>query len=194
MIELNEQFWTQRYLNNEAGWDLGTVSPPLKTYVDQLIDKSIEVLIPGCGNSHEGEYLLNSRFVNTNLIDISPEAINNIKERIPSFPIKQLHCENFFEHKGAYDLIVEQTFFCALDPSLRKDYAKKMSDLLVKGGKLVGVMFGVPKNEEHPPFGGSKEEYLSYFKYYFNIEIMEECYNSIKPRQGSELFVILSKK
>lgn len=192
--KLDKDFWTQRYLNNEAGWDLGEVSPPLKAYFDQLKDKSIKILIPGCGNSYEGEYLVKNGFINTHLIDISPEAIKNIQQRVPAFPQSNLHCEDFFNHKGNYDLIVEQTFFCALNPTLRQDYVRKMADLLNKGGKLVGVMFGVPKNEDKPPFGGSKEEYLSYFKPFFNIDVMEECYNSIKPRQGSELFVILSKK
>lgn len=193
-MNLNEQFWSDLYRNNEAGWDLGTVSLPLQAYIDQLEDNTKKVLIPGCGNSYEGEYLIKNGFKNTHLVDISPEAIKNFKDRVPEFPVDNLHCENFFDHKGQYELIIEQTFFCALDPILRKDYVQKMSELLVKGGKLVGVLFGVPKNIDHPPFGGSKEEYLKIFESYFNIDVMEPCYNSIKPRAGMELFIILSKK
>jgi hypothetical protein len=44
--------------SNETGWDLGQVSPPLKAYIDQLTDKNLRILIPGCGNSYEAEYLL----------------------------------------------------------------------------------------------------------------------------------------
>ncbi|MDO8993629.1 MAG: SAM-dependent methyltransferase, partial [Daejeonella sp.] len=49
---LNESFWNERYRLNDTGWDLGHVSPPLKTYIDQLTDKNLRILIPGCGNSY----------------------------------------------------------------------------------------------------------------------------------------------
>ena len=99
---------------------------------------------------------------------------------------------DFFNHTGQYDLILEQTFFCALDPSLRTNYVQKMSELLKENGKLVGLLFGVqfPNN---PPFGGSREEYLSLFSDTFKINLLEPCYNSVKPRQDSELFFNFSK-
>jgi len=43
-------------------------------------------------------------------------------------------------------------------------------------------------------FGGSKEEYLSYFSPFFKINTFEKCHNSITPRQGNELFGIFQKK
>jgi thiopurine S-methyltransferase len=113
---------------------------------------------------------------------------------VPNFPNSQLIHQDFFAFQGTFDLIIEQTFFCALDPSLRKEYAKKMHSLLKSNGKLVGLLFDFPLAEEGPPFGGSKEEYLSYFKPYFSIEILESSYNSIPPRAGRELFIKLIKK
>ena len=96
---LDKAYWNGRYSNNDTGWDLGAVSPPLKAYFDQLNDKNIKILIPGCGNSHEGEYLLAQGYTNVHLIDISTEALNNIKRRVPAFPCENLHCENFFDHQ-----------------------------------------------------------------------------------------------
>jgi len=58
----------------------------------------------------------------------------------------------------------------------------------------VGLLFNVPLYKDHPPFGGSKEEYLSTFSPYFNIEIMTTSYNSVQSRVGKELFVKLIKK
>ena len=92
------------------------------------------------------------------------------------------------------DLIVEQTFFCAINPSLRKAYAKKMHELLNKKGKLVGVLFNDVLNTDKPPFGGNKEEYISYFNPYFNFKTFDVCYNSIKPRANRELFINFEKK
>ncbi len=48
---------------------------------------------------------------------------------------------DFFKHKGEYELVLEQTFFCAINPSLRKNYVAKMKELLLLNGKLVGVLF-----------------------------------------------------
>ncbi|WP_408648414.1 class I SAM-dependent methyltransferase [Tenacibaculum retecalamus] len=101
---------------------------------------------------------------------------------------------NFFDIDSTFDLIIEQTFFCAIDPILRVKYASKMNDLLSENGKLVGLLFDAKLNEDHPPFGGSKEEYSTYFKPYLNITKMESCYNSYHNRKGMELFVILQKK
>ena len=70
-----------------------------------------------------------------------------------------------------------------------------MHSLLRPGGKLVGLWFNHPLDtEEKRPFGGTREEYLTYFTPYFTIKTMEDCYNSIKPRMGSELFGILERK
>lgn len=194
MIVLNENFWTNRYQKNETGWDLGDISTPLKNYFDQLTNKEIAILIPGAGNAHEAEYLFKKGFTNITIIDISPEPLKNIKERISGFPIENLLLGDFFEHTKKYDLIVEQTFFCAIDPSLRKKYATKMHALLNEKGKLAGVLFNDLMNADQPPFGGNKEEYIPYFESYFSFKTFAPCYNSIKPRSNRELFIIFQKK
>jgi methyl halide transferase len=195
MTILDNEYWSNRYMNNTAGWDTGTITTPLKEYFDQLTDKNISILIPGCGNSYEAEYLLQNGFTTITLIDISSVLCENLKERLAHYLPKglQIICGDFFEHKGQYDLIVEQTFFCALEPSLRKSYAEKMQVLVKPGGKLVGLLFS-RYFEGGPPFGGNEEEYEKLFEPFFTIEIMEPCYNSIKPRAGAELFIKLSIK
>jgi hypothetical protein len=68
-----------------------------------------------------------------------------------------------------------------------------MNQLLIPKGKLVGLMFNVPLNNNRPPFGGNKEAYLAFFKPYFSIEKMQMCYNSFGNRKGRELFVKMFK-
>ncbi|MCI2228582.1 TPMT family class I SAM-dependent methyltransferase [Polaribacter sp. MSW13] len=193
-MNLTEGFWDNKYKNNKIGWDLGEISPPLKTYFNQLKNKQIKILIPGGGNSYEAEYLFNKGFTNVFVVDLSITALNNIKKRVPSFPSSQLIHANFFDLNITFDLVIEQTFFCAIDPDLRKNYASKIKDLLIEKGKLVGLLFNAKLNEDHPPFGGHKKEYLEIFKPYFDIKLMEEAYNSIKSRQGLELFFQVQKK
>lgn len=190
---LDESFWDNRYKEQNTGWDIGEISTPLKTYFDQLTNKESKILIPGGGNSYEAEYLHKLGFKNVFVVDLSKTALQNIQKRIPSFPKDNLIQADFFNLKMKFDLIIEQTFFCAIDKSLRSNYASQMHNLLNKKGKLIGVLFDAPLNHDHPPFGGNKEEYFSYFKEYFTIEIMAPCYNSIPPRVGTELFIKMIK-
>lgn len=58
---LNEEFWTERYRNQQTGWDIGYPSTPLQKYFEQLSRKDIHILIPGCGNAYEAEFLVKKR-------------------------------------------------------------------------------------------------------------------------------------
>ena len=192
MIELSETFWNNKYLNNKTGWDLGKISNPLKEYFNQLEDKNLRILIPGGGNSYEAEYLLSEGFKNIFVVDIAEEPLKRIRNRVPYFPKENLIHANFFELENSFDLIIEQTFFCAINPELRLKYAQKVHKLLTDKGKLVGLLFDAVLNENHPPFGGNKEEYEKYFTPYFT-GTMEPCYNSSENRQGMELFIKMTK-
>lgn len=191
MEHLSEAFWSERYQRNQTGWDLGQVSPPLKAFFDQIEDTSVRILIPGCGNGYEAIYLWNTGFKNVHVVDLAKAPLGNIEKRCSNFPSNQLLHGDFFEHEGTYDYIFEQTMFCAIDPSLRQQYANKVHSLLAENGKLVGVLFD-KEFEGGPPYGGNETEYRRYFKSFSEVEL-EACYNSIAPRQGSELFIQLKK-
>lgn len=192
-MKLDQDFWSDKYQSNQLGWDLGGVSPPLKAYIDQIENKDISILIPGAGNAYEAAYLLQEGFTNVSVLDIAKEPLKNLKKRAPDFPDHQMFQEDFFEHEGTYDLILEQTFFCALDPSLRVNYIDKMKSLLKMNGKLVGLLFDFRLDDLGPPFGGSEDAYTIDFKKRFQLNTIAPCYNSIKPRQGKELFIIFEK-
>lgn len=192
-LNLNETFWTDRYRSGEVGWDIGYVSTPLKEYIDQLEDKDLKILIPGGGNSYEAEYLFNKGFSNVSVVDISRIPLDNLLKRVPDFPKENLLHQDFFKLDQTYDLILEQTFFCAQDPNLREKYVSKMHQLLKPKGKLVGLLFNIPLNDDKPPFGGSEAEYRLLFEDKFVIDIMETAHNSIPQRGGNELFIKLIK-
>lgn len=193
-MEFNKDYWEKRYHENQTGWDIGYPSTPLVEYLNSITDKKSNILIPGAGNAYEAEYLFKNGFENVIVLDIAEAPLKNLKLRCPLFPEKNLIMEDFFSHNGAYDFIIEQTFFCALNPKLRSAYAKKMGELLKQNGKLIGLLFDDPLKPEGPPFGGSEEEYRKVFSEYLIIQSMQKAENSIKPRMGRELFFVAEKR
>lgn len=187
-----KDYWNERYQKGQTGWDLGAPSPALVDYFNQLTNKKVRILIPGCGNAYEAEYLHQQGFTNVHVIDISDEAVKSFKNRYPDFPVSHIHNQNFFEHQGEYNLIIEQTFFCALNPAERTNYRNKMHELLAPKGKIVGLLFTIPIKDS-PPYGGTQEEYQTLFASHFKIDIMQPACHSHNSRAGVELFIKLIK-
>lgn len=191
--KLDEKYWNDQYLSQTTGWDLGIVSPPIKAFIDTLPDKNIRVLIPGCGNSYEAEYLLAKGFTNVTVIDIAPVVVEKLSRKFENNSNIRIIHDDFFHHNEQYDLIIEQTFFCALHPSLRKAYVTKMHQLLKNNGILAGLLFN-REFEKSPPFGGNRSEYEALFQSAFRIKKMEKCNHSYPARANTELWIELVKE
>lgn len=187
-------FWNDHWENNLTGWDIGYASPPITEYMHQYPNKEAKILIPGCGNAYEAEFLLQNGFRNITLIDISKKKTQDLKQKYQHEPHIHVICEDFYQHKGKYDVIIEQTFFCANPITSRPLYVLKTAELLNPFGKIIGVLFNREFERKGPPFGGTKEEYLTLFAPKFEVHTMEDCHNSIPQRKGSELFIHLIKK
>ena len=193
------EFWQQRYEAGSIQWDMGQISPPLKSYIDQLPESAKDqmILVPGAGNAYEVGYLHEQGFTNVILVDFAPAPIEEFAKRYSDFPSDHLICADFFElspQNYQFDWILEQTFFCAINPSRRDEYVKQMAALLKPQGKLIGLLFDKDFGGDDIPFGGSKEEYQQRFAPYFDISVMETSSNSHPARQGSELFIKLRVK
>ncbi|MBL7811553.1 MAG: methyltransferase domain-containing protein [Bacteroidetes bacterium] len=190
---LDAAFWQQRYQTGDTGWDLGAPSPPMVSFADTLSDTSVRILIPGCGNAWEAEYLLEKGCKNVTLIDIAEGAVQTLREKFAGHPAVHVVHGDFFEHKGEYDLILEQTFFCALDPVLRPAYVKQAARLLSPGGRICGLLFNVEFPFQGPPFGGTLSEYESLFQTAFDFSF-SPCLDSHPKRAGQEFWVEIHKK
>jgi thiopurine S-methyltransferase len=193
-MNLDKDYWNKRYLEKNTPWDAGEPTTPIKEYADSLEDRSLKILIPGAGNGHEARYLFEKGFTNIWVCDWAPEALFSFSEAMPSFPKSQLINDDYFKISQRFDLIIEQTFFCALPPTLRENYVMKTATLLQDKGRLVGLLFANHFPFEGPPFGGSKEEYLQLFSPKFELNTLEICYNSIPPRKDQELFINFLKR
>lgn len=184
---MNANYWSARYQSKKTGWDLGEVSTPLLE-IFKGIKKNAKILIPGCGNAYEAEYLFNIGYKNVHIIDLAIEPLEAFKKRNESFPHEQIILGDFFEHSGLYDVIIEQTFFCAIQPALRKTYVLKTHELLKPKGELLGVLFD-REFEGGPPFGGRKADYKTLFSEVFEEVKIQKSLHSILPRNGVEVTI-----
>ncbi len=190
-MKLDQSFWEDKYINNRTGWDIGGVSPQLQKYFSDLTGKNQKILIPGCGNGYEAIWLAQKGFTDITVIDLAAAPLAHVKSKAPSVKTIQ---GNFFQLDDHFDLIIEQTFFCALDPRLRPQYVNKMATLLKPKGILAGLLFSIEFDREGPPFGGSIKEYRQLFEEQFDLISLSPALLSIKPRLGNEVFFEFRKK
>lgn len=80
-VPLDQNYWNNQYVNHTTGWDLGEVSPPIKSYFNSVKNKEIKILIPGCGNSYEADYLSQQGFTNITVIDIAPKLVEVLQKK-----------------------------------------------------------------------------------------------------------------
>lgn len=186
---LDRAFWESHWQSRNTGWDIGYASPAIVQYMLQYSHKDAAILIAGCGNAYEAEWLSDHGFGNVTLLDIAPKAVATLEEKFASAKAIRVLCGDFFEHRGRYDLMIEQTFFCAIAPARRPEYVTQASALLRPGGRIVGLLFDKTFEKPGPPFGGSSEEYKALFEPLFHVHKLEACYNSIGPRAGAEVFI-----
>jgi SAM-dependent methyltransferase len=115
------------------------------------------VLIPGCGSGYEVRAFHGAGHEVT-AIDFSATAVAHARELLGPLGDKVVH-GNFFKHdfsENRYGLIYERGFLCSLPPARWPDYAARMADLLLPGGRLVGL-FLYGQEPEPPPFPLTKE-------------------------------------
>jgi len=192
---LNEIFWNNRYLDRKTGWDLGIISPPIKKWFETQKNKDLKILVPGAGKGHEVKYGFKNGFKNIHYLDLSTEAILSFKKNCPNFPKEKILTNDFFElNKDVFfDVIIEQTFFCAIDPLLREKYVEKTHQILKEKGCIIGLLFSKEFENEGPPFGSSHEEYINLFSKKFNIKKLDKSNCSAYSRKEIEFWIEMIK-
>jgi hypothetical protein len=195
MTDLHRKdYWNSRWKEGKTGWDLGMPSPPLIFLVETLQpSKTSRILIPGCGNAWEAEWLAAQGFTDITLVDIAPDLCHQLEQRFAQTTAITVRCADFFDLEGPYDLILEQTFFCAIVPELREAYTVKMKALLSEQGILAGVLFDTTFPFDGPPFGGHADDYRTLFQQQFRNVHLAACKHSAAPRAGTECLMACSQ-
>ncbi|MSU57346.1 MAG: methyltransferase domain-containing protein [Pedosphaera sp.] len=146
------QFWVKRWEDGTLPWDLGGIPPNLVSFLTRSSASPARVLIPGCGTGYEVRAFHEAGH-DVTAIDFSGPAVAHARAVLGPLGDKIVQ-GNFFKHDfGAqrYGMIYERGFLCSLPPARWPDYAARIADLLLPGGKLVGL-FLYGREPEPPPF------------------------------------------
>jgi len=191
------QFWEDIYLADDAGWDLGGITPAIESIADTITPGKVCIL--GCGRGYDAVMFAKKGFKVT-AVDFAPSAIKAVRNLAKkSDVVVQAIQDDIFslthEHCNTYDYVIEHTCFCAIYPKRRSEYEELVKKILKPKGKLIGLWFPLDKTIEDggPPWGTSVDEVKSIFKNGWIIEREEFPNLSIKSRKGREKLIIFRK-
>ncbi|CAG8571883.1 3983_t:CDS:2 [Ambispora gerdemannii] len=157
--------WKSFWQDEMTPWDKGGVSPAL---IELVVEKGFKLpdgrgLVPGCGRGYDVFYLANERRHILGL-DLSEVAIELCKQRKKELGINSsivdFQTGDFFTFeipKGGFQIVYDYTFLCALDPSIRPEWANRTAELISPGGILIALMYPLNEREDGPPFTLSKQ-------------------------------------
>jgi SAM-dependent methyltransferase len=101
------------------------------------------VLVPGCGSGYDLATLARDDRTVVGL-DLSEKARRAFLESTATLPGTVLfEVADFFSYEPTqpFDFVWDYTFFCALDPDRREDWATAMERLIRPGGLLATLLF-----------------------------------------------------
>ncbi len=145
------EFWDGRYRAGRMPWDFRGVPRALMDWL-QRTGKTGRVLIPGCGSGYEVRAFA-ERGWDVVAVDFSPSAVSRAQTELGALGERVVLADFFGEDFGGakFDVVYERTFLCSLPPDRWPEYARRVAESLVAGGKLLGFFF-YGEEDEPPPF------------------------------------------
>lgn len=172
-------FWTVRYAAGKTPWDFGGVPSALKSFLERS-SGSGRVLIPGCGSGYEMQEFHAAGY-DVSAMDFSPAAVDQAKRVLGSLADRVI-LGDFFSYdfgERRFDLIYERTFLCSMTTTRWPEYVNRMADLLLPGGRLIGVFLYGQRPSSGPPFPITEPEAEQLFKKRFELVRSEAMTDSL---------------
>jgi SAM-dependent methyltransferase len=147
-------FWDVRFRGGTTPWDAGGVPPMLMAWLAAQT-APLRVLVPGCGTGYEVREF-HRRGHEVLGIDFSDAAIEAARRELGQLAHLVRRADFFTLDEGGFDLVYERALLCALPRREWQRWAKRMAELVRRGGLLAGFYY-LDDNERGPPFGASLE-------------------------------------
>ncbi len=189
-------YWNRLYLTGDAGWDKGTVSPPIARMLREgHVPAGARLAVIGAGRGHEALEAARLGF-RASAIDFAEEAskASAAAAEKAGLAVEVLQEDVFTLWKRRpkhYDGVVEHTCFCAIDVARRAEYVEAVHALLVPGGKLFGLFYALGR-DGGPPFDTNAAEVRGLFEKKFRLDRLAPATDSFDHRAGKELEAVFT--
>jgi len=198
-------YWSERYRRGDTPWDLGAETPAFIALVERLdFPKPTEqwhpaVVVPGCGYGHDA-LMLARRGYDVTAVDFASEPLDYLQQtaRLVGLAINTVQCDVFdlpSLYLSAFDIALEYTCYCAIDPSRRQEYANVLASLLKPNGIVAGLFFPFDTVERSgPPFSVNEHEIRTQFERAGFVLLSSELPIESHPaRAGRERLMLFRK-
>jgi len=193
----DSEYWNDRYLAGETGWDRGRVAPPVARMIDEGVAAGRALLVLGAGRGHEAIYAA-LKGLDVTAVDFAEAAVETMRLRAAEQKAKLAALERDLftlpqTHEGQFGAALEHLAFSVVDPKRRPEYAKAVHAVLAPGGIYFGLFFAHDR-EGGPPFATSEAEVRQLFSPLFEIERLVQAEDSFPSRAGEELELVFRRK
>ncbi|PPQ65990.1 hypothetical protein CVT26_010650 [Gymnopilus dilepis] len=201
--------WELAWIKGVTPWDFKEPQLSLKEAIESsglVFPSTGNALVPGCGGGYDIPYLANTLGWDTlgleiadTAIKIAEEIIEKEKEKNPKF-LGRISKQDFFTlnppDSQHFDLIYDHTFFVAIPPSLRPEWAKQMAKLVKPGGYLITVLFPLVPDfvKAGPPYHAKPEHYTELLSGDFEKVVEKVPEKSSPSHVGQEVLMIWRRK
>jgi SAM-dependent methyltransferase len=191
--ESRVEFWEARWREGQTGWDLGQASPPFEALLEGPDPPAPgRLAVVGCGRGHDA-LLFARRGFEAIGFDFAPSAVAAARALAAEQGVAaRFEVADFFElprqWAGQFDCVIENSFFTAIAPTRRAEYADVVAALLRPGGELIGL-FRDHDRPDGPPYGTSESELRRLLAGAFEVVAVGPAPRSHERRQGEELLV-----
>ncbi|XP_010277802.1 PREDICTED: probable thiol methyltransferase 2 isoform X2 [Nelumbo nucifera] len=168
--------WEKCWEEGLTPWDLGQPTPVILHLLQTDAFPKGRALVPGCGSGHDVFAIA------------SPERYV-VGLEISEIAVKKANEEDFFTWHPTelFDLIIDYTFFCAIEPSMRSAWASQVRDILKPDGELITIIFPISDHVGGPPYKVSVADYEEVLHPLgFKAIYMADNELVIGPRKGRE--------
>lgn len=187
--------WNECYATGNAPWDMGHASPPLVALArGGALPTGRRVLVPGCGTGQEVRFLAELDYVVLGA-DIAPLAVLRAQELVAGRPNAAILCIDLLDPATQVgvtpvDWAFDQTFFCALPPERRDEWAAALRRWIVPAGELLALAFRT-ENQDRPPYDSPPDVMLTILQKagFEQLEVRPLDAESHPARRGRETLV-----
>ena len=194
----DEAFWSRLYAEGHDGWEMGRAAPPRERWVaahPELVAGK-RALVVGSGRGHEARLLARAG-AHVVAVDFAPVAVAEAR----ALAAREGVAVDFRERDvfalrldlERYELVLEHTFYCAIDPARREEYLAVVADVMLPGGTFVGLFWehGRPGG---PPYTTTRAELDARLARHFDLVAYEQPTDSVATRLGQEHLLTLRRR